>query len=168
MNLADNRWDHDFRLASVQYLPDLDWRWLKAQCYQESRYNNRAVSPAGAQGLMQIMPATWRMLVEREKIPPTADPFCGRDSIHAGAIYLAMCRKTWWWQRPEIDRLALALASYNAGSGHLLTAQRNQGDPSDYAGIIAGLPAVTGDHSKETIAYVRRIFTYFRQLVVGS
>ncbi len=67
----------------------------------ESGYDPRAVSPRGAQGLMQIMPATAREL-------GLADPFEPHANIHAGSRYL----------RRMLERyrnLSLALAAYNAG-----------------------------------------------------
>lgn len=77
---------------------------LRAVAQVESGFNPRAVSPAGAQGIMQLMPATARALGVR-------DPFNPAESIFAGAAYL----------RSLLDRFggneALALAAYNAGPG---------------------------------------------------
>ena len=68
----------------------------------ESRFNPRAVSRRGAQGLMQLMPKTAARL-------GVADPFSPRENIHGGARHL----------RSLMDRfdnnVPLALAAYNAG-----------------------------------------------------
>ena len=64
--------------------PDWIWQVMRA----ESRGKPRAVSHAGAMGLMQIMPATWAMLSERYRLG--SDPFDVRANIHGGAAYLRM------------------------------------------------------------------------------
>lgn len=80
--------------------------WIWAVMRAESHGNPRAISPAGAIGLMQIMPDTWVQLAARYQLG--ADPFDPHANILAGAAYL----------RAMVDRygdLATALAAYNAG-----------------------------------------------------
>ncbi|HUA87364.1 MAG TPA: lytic transglycosylase domain-containing protein [Bryobacteraceae bacterium] len=69
----------------------------------ESNYDARAVSPKGAQGLMQLMPSTARML-------GVNDSFDARENIEAGVKYLKYLQSIY-----KDDRLALA--AYNAGPG---------------------------------------------------
>ena len=73
----------------------------------ESRGDPRALSPKGAIGLMQIMPATYASLAARYDLG--ADPWNVRDNIMAGAAYL----------RQLYDRYGASgfLAAYNAGPG---------------------------------------------------
>lgn len=81
----------------------LDPRLVYALIEQESRFNPCAVSPKGAQGIMQIMPDTQKLL-------GLADPFDPERSIAAGTKYL----------RNMLDRFhteVMALAAYNAGPG---------------------------------------------------
>ena len=69
----------------------------------ESNYNPYAVSPKGAQGLMQLMPATAR----RFGVKNTFDP---KDNIEGGVRYLKFLKETFQDER-------LAIAAYNAGEG---------------------------------------------------
>lgn len=81
--------------------------WIRAVMRVESRGDVRAVSPKGAMGLMQIMPATWAEL--RGRYGLGTDPYDPRDNIIAGAAYL----------REMHDRYGSPgfLAAYNAGPG---------------------------------------------------
>jgi membrane-bound lytic murein transglycosylase F len=142
-----------------------DWRLWKAQLYQESLLNPDAVSPVGARGLAQFMPGTWAETCERlgwENV----SPHLARFAIEAGAYYMVRLRNSWSSPRPEIDRWDLARASYNAGFGNLLKAQKIAGGAVLYADIIAALPEVTGYHSRETITYVERIHRWHRFLLL--
>ncbi|WAC59636.1 lytic transglycosylase domain-containing protein [Brevundimonas sp. SL130] len=60
--------------------------WIRAVIRAESDFDPHAVSSAGAQGLMQLMPATYAELRARHGLG--ADPFSPRDNILAGAAYL--------------------------------------------------------------------------------
>jgi membrane-bound lytic murein transglycosylase F len=145
---------------SAERLP-YDHRIYKAQIFQESSFNPRAVSPAGAQGLAQVMPGTW------EQYGAGDNPFDPQASLETGAIYMLYLYRQWSWPRPEMDRICLAMASYNGGLGNILAAQKLAGGATGYADIIARLPEVTGTHSEETINYVRKILGYYVQEVTG-
>ncbi|OYX52719.1 MAG: lytic transglycosylase [Sphingomonas sp. 32-66-10] len=83
-------------------------RWIWAVMHVESRGKSRAVSPAGAMGLMQIMPATWASLRARHRLG--SDPYDVRDNIMAGAAYLRA-------MHDRYGNTAAMLAAYNAGPG---------------------------------------------------
>lgn len=102
-------------------------QWIRAVMRVESRGDVRAISPKGAMGLMQIMPATWTDLRTRHGLGN--DPYAPRDNIMAGAAYL----------REMHDRYGSPgfLAAYNAGPGRY----------EEYRAIGRPLPA-------ETRAYV--------------
>ncbi|MCA9757496.1 MAG: lytic transglycosylase domain-containing protein [Candidatus Eisenbacteria bacterium] len=85
---------------------------LKAVVQVESGGNVRAVSPKGAQGLMQLMPGTAREL-------GVSDPFDPEQNVRGGAAYLAK-------QIERFGDLPRALAAYNAGPGAV---QRHGGVP---------------------------------------
>jgi len=107
-------------------LSGLDWRLIAAVGYQESMWDADAVSPFGAQGLMMLMPRTARSL-------GVSNPFDERESILAGARYLAQLYATIPSRIRDPDRLWMAIASYNMGYGHLEDARvltaRQGGDP---------------------------------------
>jgi len=86
---------------------------VRAVIRKESGFRPCAVSPKGAQGLMQLMPATAQML-------NVGDPFDSRQSIDAGTHLLKQLLT-----RYDGD-LALALGAYNAGAGAV---DRNRGVP---------------------------------------
>lgn len=82
----------------------IDDAWLRAIAHAESGFRADAVSPKGAQGVMQLMPATAREY-------SVSDPFSAAESIRAGARYLSILLR-----RFDGDR-QLAAAAYNAGPG---------------------------------------------------
>lgn len=162
-----DRYDQEIREAAQRYLPGVDWRLLKAQYYAESRLDPTAVSPVGAAGVAQFMPATWRE-VQRELDLVGVNRYMAEPAIQAGAYYMAKMRGIWSSPRPEADRHSLAMASYNAGAGNLIKAQRRCGGPNAYREIIECLPAVTGHYSRETITYVERIWRYWTRMLLGA
>jgi soluble lytic murein transglycosylase-like protein len=97
---ADKAYDDLIREAAQTYALDEDL--IRAVIRAESSFDPLQVSPAGAKGLMQIMPVLAKEL-------GVSDPFDPRQNIMAGAGYL----------RRLLDKhsgnVALALASYNAG-----------------------------------------------------
>jgi soluble lytic murein transglycosylase-like protein len=82
----------------------IDPRFIHAVIWQESKYKSKALSHAGAQGLMQLMPATARRF-------GCTDPDDMTSNVEAGTKYLR-----WLLKRFNGD-VALALAGYNAGEG---------------------------------------------------
>ncbi len=94
-----------------------DWRLITAQMYQESRFDPEAVSWVGAQGLMQVMPSTGEQLGFTDLHDP-------QESIHAGVKYMHQLINRFDHNLPMEVRIRFALASYNAGYGHVLDARR--------------------------------------------
>lgn len=117
----------------------------------------------GAEGLAQFMPGTWRD-VTREMGWAGVSPRDAKFAIQAGAYYMAKLRRAWRAPRPAMDRHFLAAASYNAGMGHLVAAQKACGGRALYAEIIMCLPQVTGRHALETRTYVERIQRWRKQM----
>ena len=82
--------------------------WIRAVMRAESGGDPQAISPAGALGLMQIMPATWAALTKRHRLGD--DPFDVRANIFGGAAYL---REMW----DRYGDVGAMLAAYKAGPG---------------------------------------------------
>lgn len=161
--LDDNKYDFWFRKYSHIYLPTVDWQLLKAQCFAESAFNERAISPVGALGICQFMPRTWEDVERGLKI--NGDPFDAKLNIQFASYYMAKLRNNWTSKRPEKDRHNLAMASYNAGLGNILKAQKKCNMAVLYPDIIQCLPQVTGNHATETIQYVIKIRNYYHMLL---
>lgn len=99
----------------------LDPALLNGVIWVESRFNPRAESPAGARGLMQLMPATARGLAKQlGERPRPSDP---GFNVRAGSLYLAKMIR-----RYDGD-VRLALAAYNAGPGNVDKWHRRGGLP---------------------------------------
>lgn len=94
----------------------IDWRLLASLMYEESRFDPDAIGPGGSAGLFQFMPFTWREL-------GVDDPHHPGDAAEAGARYLRRLMD----MLPEMemsDRVAMAIAGYNVGPGHVFDARR--------------------------------------------
>lgn len=135
---------------------------VKAQFWVESRLDPEAVSPVGAGGIAQIMPATFRELQHLHGVPGSR--FAARTSIRLGTLHLARQVKIWAAPRSHECRLELAQASYNAGARRIIDAQKESGGRRCWADIAPHLHKVTGRHSHETLAYVSRIWAAWRRL----
>jgi soluble lytic murein transglycosylase-like protein len=95
-----NRYDHLIAKASQKY--NVDSALVKAVIKAESNFNHQAVSPKGARGLMQLMPATAASL-------QVTDSFHPGNNIDGGVRYLRYLLNLFRGDLP------LALAAYNAG-----------------------------------------------------
>jgi membrane-bound lytic murein transglycosylase MltF len=170
--------DGAFRCAAeVLASHRLTWLHLKAQAIQESLLDPRAVSPAGAKGIMQFMPATGHAY----GLKKNEDFFDPEKSIDAGARYMG---KILGWFREgrafklgklepvkdETERWHLALAAYNVGIGNAVKAVRGtiamKMDADDWPCVAHNLTAVTVGNVRfrEPIVYVSRIKKYLALL----
>lgn len=112
--------------------------WIRAVMRAESAGESRAVSSAGAMGLMQIMPATWADVRARHGLG--RDPYDPRDNILAGTAYL----------RELYDRYGSPgfLAAYNAGPGRYEASLGGRPLPVETRSYVALLtPVIDGSGS---------------------
>ena len=143
------------------------WCLWVAQLGAESQWKQGAVSPAGAAGIAQLMPATARQyearlgvewLDDRRELVSSADTPLGRwVNMQAGAVLMRDLTHLWRAPRSAWCRYQLAAASYNAGQGNILEAQTRAGGARCWDRIGSELSAVTGRHAAETLGYVSRI-----------
>ena len=106
--------------------------WIRAVLRVESAGDVRAISSAGAMGLMQVMPDTWAGLRRRHGLG--RDLYDPRDNILAGTAYL---REMW----DRYGNVAAMLAAYNAGPGrydeHLATGRTLPAETRAYVATLA-------------------------------
>lgn len=110
--------------------------WIRVVLRAESAGDPRAVSSAGAIGLMQIMPATWADLRAKHRLGN--DPYDVRDNILAGTAYL----------RELHDRygsVTAMLAAYNAGPGRYEASLSGRPLPAETRAYVASIaPIIDG------------------------
>ena len=95
-----------------------DWRLLASQTFQESRFEPRARSWAGAAGLLQLMPPTARQFGVTNVYDPD-------DNVGGAVRFLQWLENYWDDKIPDPnERLRFILASYNTGHGHVEDARR--------------------------------------------
>ncbi|WAX93452.1 lytic transglycosylase domain-containing protein [Aminobacter sp. NyZ550] len=127
---------HAAHIAEASQRFGIPEHWIRAVLRAESAGDVRAVSSAGAMGLMQVMPDTWAELRTRHGLG--SDPYEPRDNIMAGAAYL----------REMFDRygnVAAMLAAYNAGPGRYdeyLATSRTL--PAETRAYVAALAPILG------------------------
>jgi Soluble lytic murein transglycosylase and related regulatory proteins (some contain LysM/invasin domains) len=140
-----NAFDNIIKQAAAQH--GVSEGLIKAVMHTESGFNTNARSPVGAQGLMQLMPATAR----RFNVSNAYDP---HQNIMAGARYLS------WLLKRFNGNTSLALAGYNAGEGNVakyggIPPFRETQDyvrrvTSRYSNLYAGSLSVSGSSSSNS------------------
>lgn len=146
-----------------------DWRLLAAQCYQESCFDPKAYSWAGARGLMQIMPATAAQIGL-----PESKMYDPEENIYAAVRYIIKLTSHFQDIRDPRERQLFVLGSYNGGFFHIRDAMalakkngKNQYRWDDVAEYVLKLstPQYYNDpvvkygymRGQETYTYVSRI-----------
>jgi len=138
---------------------DFDWKLFKSQAIAESNLDIYAKSKEGARGIMQIMPSTFEEISEKNPyIKGSLDD--ARYNIAAGIFYNKELYD-FWKTKEDNERIKFMLASYNAGKGNIIKAQKialKKGrNPHKWNSISLHLKDVTGKRSKETINYLDKI-----------
>jgi len=155
----------------------MDWRLLAAVIYQESHFNPRATSGAGAGGLMQLLPDIAKKMGVRNVFDPA-------QNIRAGVRHLKRFYDFYDRAR-DPDRLYIALAAYNIGMGHVLDARNiareKNLDPDKWSSLVHTLPLLSEEkyfqkakygycRGTEPVRFVQKIRIYYdilkRQAIV--
>ena len=151
-----------------------DWRLLAALICQESRFRPDVVSPRGACGLMQVMPATAAGL----DLPDFTEP---EDNIRAGVRLLAFLRDApALAAADEQNHIKFILAAYNAGLNRIgecrAFARSQQKDPNRWDDVAAAIPLMRHEwhytrepfpsgrfNGSETLHFVRNVWERYEQ-----
>ena len=96
---------------------DIPWTLIAAQSYQESHWDQHAVSNTGVKGLMMLTRDTAKLLKIKDRKVPW-------QSVYGGTRYLRQIEKLLPEGVKEEDRLQFILAAYNVGMGHIYDAQK--------------------------------------------
>ena len=138
-------------LSEMGCIPKLLF-WFIAQAKAESTFDPKAISRAGACGIMQIMPRTWReiRLYLRHLGPDILDP---KDNIDAGIWYSRFCYDRLKTISGGNDRLLMAFAAYNCGPTRIVKLIKEY-SPVTYADLETHIPYI------ETVDYVRKIIKF--------
>ena len=149
---------YDEYIKEASKVTGVPFALIKAVILAESNFNPKAVSSAGAQGLMQMMPNSWRdeeQLVDG-KIVPEKQRFDPRTNILAGAKHLKNYINKYWNREPDIPGV-YGIIAYNAGPAKLnLWIKRRE----KKAGIGSfRVPQDVG--FTETKKYVMRVIKYW-------
>jgi membrane-bound lytic murein transglycosylase MltF len=147
-----------FKRYSQQY--QFDWLMIAALAYQESGIDQSKRSPAGAVGVMQLLPST------------AADPNVNirkidvmEHNIHAGVKYLRFLHDRYLKNEPmdALNKMLFSFASYNAGPGKIIRLRREAResgvDPNIWFRNVEIIAARR--LGRETVQYVSNIYKYY-------
>jgi membrane-bound lytic murein transglycosylase MltF len=147
-----------FEKYAGQY--NFDYLMVSAQAYQESGLDQKKRSPAGAVGVMQLLPTT------------AADPNVGipdieklEKNIHAGTKYLRFIVDRYYKDEPmdDVNRMLFAFASYNAGPARVSDLRKKTAEmglnPNVWFHNVE--VAAAKNIGRETVQYVSNIYKYY-------
>jgi membrane-bound lytic murein transglycosylase F len=159
---GEHAYDDHFRKYSKRFFGvAFDWRLFKAQAIIESNLQPEATSRRGAQGVMQIMPATYGEITAKN--PGFGDIRHPEWNIAAGIWYAKWLWDSWRGEVMPGHHRHFMLGSYNAGRLTLARAQRiaaeRELDRRLWSSIESVAPNVPRWSYRETLAYVVKIFT---------
>ncbi len=128
----------------------LEPAFVLALMRQESEFYSRAVSPAGARGLMQLMPGTAQQMAAAAKLPYNRERLTADSdyNLRLGTLFLHRLVERY------DGSYALAAAAYNAGPGRVAKWLETHGDPRKGVDLLDWIETIPFD---ETRNYVQRV-----------
>jgi membrane-bound lytic murein transglycosylase MltF len=134
----------------------IDPKFLAALAFQESKYEQKLKSSAGAVGIMQIKPTT-----AAGKGIEIKDINKLENNIHAGVKYLRFLVDRYFSDGDvdEFNRILFALASYNAGPARIAGLQKKARDPNVWFNSVEHVAGA--EIGTETVKYVSNIYAYY-------
>jgi membrane-bound lytic murein transglycosylase MltF len=139
---------------------DFDWLMIAAQGYQESKLDQRKRSPAGAIGIMQLLPST-----AADPNVNIKDIHKAPENIHAGVKYLRFIRDRYFSDSgvAPLDQVLFSFAAYNAGPANIARARNKAAkmgfDRNRWFGHVE--VATAKSVSREPVIYVRNVYKYY-------
>jgi membrane-bound lytic murein transglycosylase MltF len=147
-----------FKKYSARY--EFDYLMVAALAYQESRIDQSMRSPAGAIGVMQILPST--AADPNVNIPDIENM---ENNIHAGVKYLRFLRNRYFEKEPMDTRnkMLFTFASYNAGAGKVARLRKQAQQKGLNANVwFRNVEIVAAEKiGRETVQYVGNIYKYY-------
>lgn len=147
---------YDEMVREISEKQGLDWRFVSAVMYSESRFKPDVVSHKGAKGLMQIMPIVARNfnVAEHEVLVPENNILLGVRLLNKIEATLNFPEHT-----PDQDKMRIILACYNAGMGHVIDARnlaKKYGkDPNSWAEMSPYLNSKSDYANDEVVRHGR-------------
>jgi membrane-bound lytic murein transglycosylase F len=137
-----------FKYAAQEF--SIPWQLVAAVAYQESQWNNDAVSFTGVRGIMMLTEETALHVGISDRTDLS-------QSIWGGAKYLKLLLDMQPEFLPPLERLTLALATYNVGPAHMMDAQRLAvrlgRNPYSWSDLRKVLPLLSEPSIYETLEY---------------
>jgi membrane-bound lytic murein transglycosylase MltF len=137
-----------------------DWLVIAAMAFQESGIDQCRISPAGAVGIMQVLPAT-----AAHPVIDIPDVYNLESNIHAGLKYLRFIADRYFkdGKIDDFNAMLFAMAAYNAGPARIIRLRGEAGaaglDPDIWFGNVEIIAARR--IGRETVDYIGNIYKYY-------
>tara|TARA_Y100000741_G_scaffold126228_1_gene95184 strand:+ start:195 stop:887 length:693 start_codon:yes stop_codon:yes gene_type:complete len=163
--------EQSFKQSSVNL--DVHWTLIAAISYQESHWNPKAISDTGVRGMMMLTQKTAKEMGIKKRTD-------AEQSILGGANYFQKNLNRLPKEMPKLDKMWMALASYNLGFVNINLARKltseSGGNPNLWSDVSVYLPIIIIErYAKEetefakhvqAIEYVERIQLYYQTLSI--
>jgi membrane-bound lytic murein transglycosylase MltF len=147
-----------FKRYADQY--GFDWLMIAAMAFQESGIDQRRISPAGAVGVMQVLPTT-----AAHPVIGISDVYGLESNIHAGLKYLRFIADRYFddEKMDDFNAMLFAMAAYNAGPARIIQLRAEACESGINPDIWFGNVEIIAARriGRETVEYVGNIYKYY-------